>query len=537
MQMPDSAKWRQAVEEELDSMRKNEVFQEVDRREAVEAGSKILRLFWLFKRKYNAEGKIIKYKARLVVLGNEQESGIDYFENYAPVVNIESLRVLLAFIVKYDMKFKVADVVTAFLNGSLEGEPPTYTNHPPGCAASSNTCLQLLKALYGLKVSPRKWCEKLTGILIKMGFQRCLYDRCVYVLNIQLGRMVVCVWVDDLPCGCSNERVWKWFIDTISQEIDIQDGGDCTSLCGLCIVKKEDGSYLLSQPAYISQILAKFGLSEKHSNFSKTLPDIANLLNQPAKPLEKDKLVNYRAAVGALRWLERATMPVITFLVNQLAKYNQNPTESHYKALKQTLRFVGGLQDYALIFRKRAGDVKLANIVVGFSDANLGDHLETKANSGHITFVWGMPVAWSGRKQSLTADSTATAEYVAMAVGAKTLLWIRFLVHEILSYLDTENLTHNSHTIFIAKQENVFPAIMFGDNNASLQNVNDIHVFSKAQRHLARKYHLVRELVLSGDVVVKRVSSEDNIADIFTKRVTRQTFEKFRDVLLEKKMR
>ena len=95
MNLPDGPYWRQAVEEELESMRKNEVFQVVDRRQAVETGSKVLRLFWLFKRKYNAQGEIVKYKARLVVLGNEQESGIDFFENYAPVVNIESLRVLI----------------------------------------------------------------------------------------------------------------------------------------------------------------------------------------------------------------------------------------------------------------------------------------------------------------------------------------------------------------------------------------------------------------------------------------------------------
>ena len=173
-------------------------------------------------------------------------------------------------------------------------------------------------------------------------------------------------------------------------------------------------------------------------------------------------------------------------------------------------------------------------IVVGFADANLGDEKSSRANSGYCVFVFGCPVAWATKKQTIVSDSTASAEYVALGVCAKVLMWIRHLVLEMLNIMKPELYPLlNNDSIYVPhkiisekserkKGENVLRANMYGDNNASLSNVNDIHIFSKAQRHLARKYHLVRELVMSGELKVSRVSTELNLADMFTKSVSKE---------------
>jgi hypothetical protein len=463
---------------------------------------------------------------------------------------MESLRVLLAFVVKFNLLFKVADVVTAFLNGSMEGEPDTYVYQPQGIERSRDTVLLLRKALYGLKVAPRKFCEVLSTMLLEMGFTRCLYDRCVYVIADRRGMIVVNTWVDDLPAGCSSEGLWEWFVATLRTKLDIEDGGDCTSICGIAVTRREDGSILLSQPGYIEELVSKYGLSFELSN-PVDLPVVRGGATDATKGpvLEGEELTKFRAGVGALRWLERATMPVITHAVNEVSRHNAKPYKSHMTALKKIVRFIMTMKDWHLVFRKSVDDLKeldsmlywsvcRGEIVVGFADANLGDEKETKANSGYCVWVFGCPVAWATKKQPFTCDSTASAEYVALSVASKMLMWIRHLVLEMLSITHKTQYPQITNTktdsIFIPnisnryssdtkqKGESQLQANLYGDNNASLTNVNDIHIFSKAQRHLARKYHLVRELVLSGELKVSRVSSKLNLADIFTKPVSKE---------------
>jgi hypothetical protein len=72
---------------------------------------------WLFKTKYDGNGKKIKWKAKMVVRGNEQEEGVNYFATYAPVVRWKTIRAVLATAAYRNYHL---DVKTAFLNGNLK---------------------------------------------------------------------------------------------------------------------------------------------------------------------------------------------------------------------------------------------------------------------------------------------------------------------------------------------------------------------------------------------------------------------------------
>lgn len=75
---------------------------------------------WVFKKKLNTNGTIDKFKARLVALGNRQKNGIDYFDTYAPITRITTIRALIAIALIYKLVVHQIDVKTAFLNGDLE---------------------------------------------------------------------------------------------------------------------------------------------------------------------------------------------------------------------------------------------------------------------------------------------------------------------------------------------------------------------------------------------------------------------------------
>ncbi|GJT25902.1 retrotransposon protein, putative, ty1-copia subclass [Tanacetum coccineum] len=123
----DSSKWKAAIKEEIDSLRKNKTWELVYHL----VGQKLVSCKWLFKIKEGIEGvQKPRYKARLVARGFIQRAGIDYNEVFSLVVRHTSIRIILALTVCEDYELEQLDVKTTFLHGNLE--EVIYMRHPPG---------------------------------------------------------------------------------------------------------------------------------------------------------------------------------------------------------------------------------------------------------------------------------------------------------------------------------------------------------------------------------------------------------------------
>ena len=114
----DSIFWKEAVNDEMDSILSNNTWVLVD----LPTGSKQIGCKWVFRRKYNTNGLIQTFKARLVAKGFKQREGVDYFDTYAPVIRTTSVHVLLALASIYKLIIHQMDVKTTFLNGDLDEE-------------------------------------------------------------------------------------------------------------------------------------------------------------------------------------------------------------------------------------------------------------------------------------------------------------------------------------------------------------------------------------------------------------------------------
>jgi hypothetical protein len=153
--------WVVAIQEELNNFMGNEVWHLVTRPNQNVVGTK-----WVFRNKQYEHGVVTRNKALLVAKGYSQVKGLDFDETYAPVVRLESIRILLAYATYHGFKLYQMDVKSAFLNGPIKEE--VYVEQPPGFEDSEypSHVYKLSKALYRLKQSPRAWYECLRDFLL-----------------------------------------------------------------------------------------------------------------------------------------------------------------------------------------------------------------------------------------------------------------------------------------------------------------------------------------------------------------------------------
>ncbi|GKB30245.1 retrovirus-related pol polyprotein from transposon TNT 1-94 [Tanacetum coccineum] len=155
MSSRDAPLWKEAVNDEMDSILGNWTWELAELPKGVKPiGSK-----WVFKKNLNPDGLISAFKARLVAKGYRQREGLDYFDTYAPVAKISSIRTLIAISAIKGLYIHQMDVKTAFLNGYLHEE--VYMEQPEGFViqGQENKVCRLVKYLYGLKQAPKQWHE------------------------------------------------------------------------------------------------------------------------------------------------------------------------------------------------------------------------------------------------------------------------------------------------------------------------------------------------------------------------------------------
>ena len=137
--------------------------------------------------------------------------------------------------------------------------------------------------------------------------------------------------------------------------------------------------------------------------------------------------------------------------------------------------------------------------IVAYSDASFAVGELKQSISGWIVYLNGTPILWGSLKQTAVVDSTCSAEYVASSICCKQILQIENMV-QFLQFTCPK------------------PYTLYTDSTACLQIANTASKLGKV-RHVEIRYHLVRCLVVSGDIRLIYCITEDMVADLFTKIV------------------
>ena len=499
--------WQQAINSELLSIWKNEVWHE----DHLPEGVKPLTTKWVFKIKRGEHGQIIKFKARLCVRGFEQVHGIDFEEVFSPVMRHNSLRTLLAMAAVHDLEIQQMDVTTAFLHGKLEED--VYIWAPEGTGFAPGTVLKLDKSIYGLKQAPRVFNTALNKHVVEqMGFIQCKTDPCVYIKHSASGPIHLAVYVDDLLIVSKDMSEVETVKSDLAKQFTMEDRGDVEYILGIQVIRdRETRTLKLLQTQYASDVVKKFKMETSKCKLKVPMHAKAKFTTEDCPTDEEEikymKKVPYRSAVGSLMYLATCTRPDISYAVSMCASYMHNPGRVHWDAVKNILAYVNETKDRGIIYGSRESSDEMINMLYLYVDADhAGDLDNRRSRTGYVAMLHGGAVSWKTRLQERTSMSSTEAEYYAASEGFGEASWFRMFLAEI-------------------QVRQIMPTVILEDNKSCI-HLSENPVYQYRTKQIDIRHHQLREAVSYKEIVLQHISTEDQVSDSLTKGLEWRIYQK-----------
>ncbi|KAL0546872.1 hypothetical protein IC582_016790 [Cucumis melo] len=397
------------------------------------------------------------------------------------------------------------DVKTTFLNGNLEES--IFMSQPEGfiTQGEEQKVCKLNRSIYGLKQASRSWNIMFDTAIKSYGFDQNVDEPCVYK-KINKGKVAFLVlYVDDILLIRNDMGYLTDVKAWLAAQFQMKDLGEAQYVLGIQIIRdRKNKTLALSQATYIDKMLVRYSMQNSKKGLLPFRHGVHLSKEQcPKTPQEVEDMrrIPYASAVGSLMYVMLCTRPDISYVVEIVSRYQSNPGLDHWTAVKMILKYLRRTRDYMLVYR--AKDL----ILTGYTDSDFQtDKDSRKSTSGSVFTLYGGAVVWCSIKQGCIADSTMEAEYIATCGAAKEVVWLRKFLHD-LEVVPNMNL----------------PITLYCDNIGAVANSKEPRSHKRG-KHIERKYHLIREIVQRGDVIVTKIASEHNIADPFTKTLTTKVF-------------
>lgn len=480
--------WEEAMNVEINNLINRKVFTLVPR----PVDRKVVSCRWHLKKKFNPDGSIMKYKARLVARGFTQREGIDYHETFAPSSRQESLKAFLAVNGNRDWEVIQLDVVGAFLYGELDKE--VYLAQPEGFVDPifPDHVWKLNQSLYGLKQSARQWYHCLTDQLKTIGFVAAQADPSMYILkHNEVITATIIVHVDDILLAGTQSSITT-VEKLLKDRFKLTRNEDVSNFLSFDISRdRKMKTFTLNQAGYVHDLVEQHCLENARPVYTPCDDEFRNLRKN--EDLSHTTHHPYCSLVGALLWLSNGTRPDITFAVNRLSSFMSSPTDVHWKGAQRVLIYVRDTADYSIT----VGGNNL--VLSGHSDSDWAEQREDRRSTTGFVFCLGPnPVSWKSRRQPTIALSSTEAKYMALTDASREAIWWRSLLQEIA----TVDLT--SSTI-----------IHYDNKGAGELALNPCH--HARSKHIDVKHHFIRECIANSIVRLVQVPTLSMIADILTK--------------------
>ena len=484
----------------------------------------VLDSVWAFKRKREIlTGQIYKYKARLNIHGGQQTYGENFFETYSPVVSWTTCRILLLHTIVHRWHSRQVDFVLAYPQADID--IPLYMKMPHGIKVQGKGkkthVLKLEKNLYGAKQAGKVWHDHLTNKLKSIGFIPSKCDPCLYYRN----HVMFFFYVDDgIFISKHPQDVEAAIADLRHTGLDLEDRGSIADYLGINFRHKKDGSIFMSQPHLIDQLIRDIGLNPK-SHLPSTPAISSYILQRDETAAAYDSIWSYRSVIGKLNYLEKGTRPDITYATHQCARFTEDPRKPHAKAVDHIIKYLKKTKHQGIFLtpeKTKSLEVYADADFSGnwYKDTSIHDASTTKSRTGFLIMYVGCPILWCSKLQTQVTLSTTEAEYVSLSHSLREVIPLINLLKEM------EKL----EICTISDTPNIF-CKAFEDNSGALELAKSPKMRPRT-KHINLAYHHFREHVRLRIIQLFPITTDLQLADIFTKPLPRDLFEKFRKQIM-----
>ena len=378
-------------------------------------------------------------------------------------------------------------------------------------------CLLLEKNIYGQRQAGRIWNQYLHDGLVARGFKQSKIDMCLYYRK----RVALLFYVDDgifcAPTQGDIDEAYKILAEPVlstkgevlHRAFVMTDEGSLSDYLGVEIKELPNGCIKLSQPHLIQSVLDDLNFNER-TGTKKTPASAAVKLNRDIHGESMKDEWSYRAIIGKMNFIEKSTRPDIAYAVHQCARFSSDPKESHATAVKRIGKYLLATKDKGMILnpKNHSFDCWVDADFVGnwdrvYADVDPGT---AKSRAGYIITYGACPIVWASKLMQEVALSTAEAEYAAISMSLRDVIFLMQVLEETKAELGWQ--TNEEVPKVHCK--------LFEDNSGALEMAR-LPKMRPRTKHLCVKMHHFREHVRKGLVSIHKIPTRFQLGDIATK--------------------
>ncbi|KAF5561739.1 integrase catalytic core [Fusarium phyllophilum] len=399
-------------------------------------------------------------------------------------------------LVDYPEGKQVTSFVTKLASVS---EAISNTTCPPGYGQSGKVW-RLLKALYGLRKSPKLWFNELASFLKDLGFQHCPDEPCILINNET--QLILFLYVDDLLIIAQPEYLQQVnnFKAAIHSKYEIKDLGEAISFLNIRILRDVNAKKLwICQDGYINKLGVKFGIDQSMRTATPLTSSYRPQSFEGQATIQQ--ITEMQEKVGSILYAAVVSRPDISYAASQLSQHAMNPSPEHLRYANRVLSYLQTTQYYAIEFSgsvDNATEVEPGDdeVLQQSSDASFADDPETrKSTQGYLMKLFSGAIMWQSSKQKTVTTSTTEAELLSLSHTARETIALYRLFEQI--QFDPQHqpriLCDNQQTVGLVQKER--PQL-----TSKLKHI-DIHNF------------WLRQIHKDGKITVQWVSTTDMPAD------------------------
>ena len=403
-------------------------------------GHKVLDSKWVFTYKFDEQGKLVKFKARIVARGDQQPE--HELPTRATTLAVAAFRLLLAIVAYFDLELVQFDVTNAFVHALVQ--------EVVFMRIGKQRIVRLRKAVYGLRTSPLHWQVKFTSEMENLGFRPVPQEPCA----IMKDGIICFFYVDDFAMAYRKEKEpqVKSMVEDLKGRIKLKEQGELEWFLGINVIRDRKKRRLtLSQASYIDKIANRFlSPDDLGRKLPQTLMQLQELqptsepITEHSKDWERQRTL-YQQIVGSVLYAAISTRADIAFASCKLSQFNAKPGAQHHLAAQRVLRYLYRTRDdYRISYgpdptwdgrdsfiqgSHDSGGSTCQRPFTCASDSSFADdRIDRKSSQGYVMKLFGGPIAWRANKQDTVTTSSTEAELLAISQAAKEAIYLRRLM-------------------------------------------------------------------------------------------------------------